>query len=43
MQLLFVPYLFAVLHEKPAGNLEVTVAAVGMTCFFNQACPQKYI
>ena len=36
MQLLFVPLIFAVLHKKQAGNARVTVAAMGMTWFFNQ-------
>lgn len=31
---------FAVLHKKQAGNAGVTVAAMGMTWFFNQACLQ---
>lgn len=35
MQLLFVPLIFAVLHKKQAGNARVTVAAMGMTWFFN--------
>jgi len=37
MQLLFVPLIFAALHKKHAGNAGVTVAAVDMTWFFNQA------
>ena len=37
MQLLFVPLIFAVLHKKQSGNSGVTVAAMGMTWFFNQA------
>lgn len=37
MQLLFVPLIFAVLHKKQAGNARATVAAMGMTWFFNQA------
>lgn len=36
MQLLFVPLSFAVLHKKQAGNARITVAAMGMTWFFNQ-------
>lgn len=31
MQLLFEPLFFAVLHKKQAGNVRVTVAAMGMT------------
>lgn len=37
MQLLFVPLIFAVLHKKQAGNAGVTVAAMGMTWFFNHS------
>lgn len=39
MPLLFVPLIFfcAVLHKKQAGNVRVTVAAMGMTWFFHQA------
>lgn len=37
MQLLFVPLIFfPLLHKKQAGNARVTVAAMGMTWFFNQ-------
>lgn len=31
---------FAALHKEQAGNAGVTVAAMGMTWFFNQACLQ---
>lgn len=37
MQLLFVPLIFAVLHKKQARNAGVTVAAMGMTWFFNHS------
>lgn len=42
MQLLFVPLIFAVLHKEQAGNVGVTVAAMGMTWFFNQARLQHF-
>lgn len=38
MLLLFVPLFFcAVLHKEQAGNVRVTVAAMGMTWLFHQA------
>lgn len=40
MQLLFAPFIFAVLHKMQAGNAGVTVAVMGMTWFFNQALLQ---
>lgn len=42
MHLLFGPLIFAVLHKTEAGNAKVTVAAVGMTCFFNKTVLQIF-
>lgn len=37
MQLLFVLWIFAVLHKRQASKVGVTVAAMDMTCFFNHS------
>lgn len=42
MHLLFGPLIFAFLLKKQAGNARVTVAAVGMTWFFNNRYLQYF-